>query len=893
MNKLKILGFFFVFAFTAHHVLATHNRAGEITYRHLSGFTYEITITTCTKSSAIADRPWLKIRWGDEPVGTVNAQLDSLERISIDEFPDIDSQINTYTGVHSYGGPGVFTISVEDPNRNSGVQNIPNSVQQTFCIQSVLVINPQAGHNNSVVLLNPPKERACLFKYWIHNPGAYDPDGDDLVYSLVECLGSGCLPIDEYQLPDANTVNPNDIFSIDSETGDVVWDVPPTPGEFNVAILIEEYREGIFVGSVLRDMQITVEICDNNPPVISPINDICVEAGGSVGFVVQASDPDNDDIDLSAFGGPFTEVLNQAVFNPVTGLFSWNPECEEVRAQPYSVTFEATDDNFQVELTDLETVLITVVAPAVENPAADADGNSIMLTWDSNPCVASFNEAEAVAVVYKIYRRQDLFGFIPDLCELGVPDYTGYSYIGEVQGVNTTTYTDNELYYGGNYCYMVVTCWPDGALSYASEEFCAEIIKDSPIITKVSIGLTDIATGRDTISWSPPSEVDTENFLPPYRYKLYWSEGNAQPSNLIYTSNEFNGTDFQLWADTVFIHENINTATIAHNYHVEFYSSGDLIGVSSDATSVFLNATEGDNEITLTANQNVPWSNYNYFVYRFDNILSDFVLIGETATGSYTDSGINNNEENCYKFVSLGTYSADDYLDSLYNHSMEICAVPYDMTPPCAPQITIDPDCDLQTDLLMWNNPNLTCADDVTGYNLYYSPIEGGEMELYASFDLASDTLYIFNELGDMNSIAGCFAVTAVDSLNLWPDGLLHQNESEMSNVVCADNCPFYFLPNIFTPNGDLLNDLLVPFPYRFIESIDLNIYNRWGGLVFHTTDPEINWNGFSQSSGELSSDGTYYYVINVNTIRLSGIVTESFSGNIQLQNGKKPANVD
>ena len=37
----------------------THNRAGEITYSHVQGLTYEVVITTYTKASALADRPWL------------------------------------------------------------------------------------------------------------------------------------------------------------------------------------------------------------------------------------------------------------------------------------------------------------------------------------------------------------------------------------------------------------------------------------------------------------------------------------------------------------------------------------------------------------------------------------------------------------------------------------------------------------------------------------------------------------------------------------------------------------------------------------------------------------------------------------------------------------------
>ena len=52
---------------------ATHNRAGEITYTHVQGLTYEVVITTYTKSDALADRPFLFLRWGDETETTWTA----------------------------------------------------------------------------------------------------------------------------------------------------------------------------------------------------------------------------------------------------------------------------------------------------------------------------------------------------------------------------------------------------------------------------------------------------------------------------------------------------------------------------------------------------------------------------------------------------------------------------------------------------------------------------------------------------------------------------------------------------------------------------------------------------------------------------------------------------
>lgn len=112
----------------------THNRAGEITYKHVSGLSYEFTITTYTKVSGLsgdADRQRLGISWGD---GT----FDSLSRTS-EIFLDADIKQNKYIGIHTYSAPFTYVVGVSDPNRIDNIINISNSVNTSATRSSVSI----------------------------------------------------------------------------------------------------------------------------------------------------------------------------------------------------------------------------------------------------------------------------------------------------------------------------------------------------------------------------------------------------------------------------------------------------------------------------------------------------------------------------------------------------------------------------------------------------------------------------------------------------------------------------------------------------------------------------------------------------------------------------------
>ena len=69
----------------------------------------------------------------------------------------------------------------------------------------------------------------------------------------------------------------------------------------------------------------------------------------------------------------------------------------------------------------------------------------------------------------------------------------------------------------------------------------------------------------------------------------------------------------------------------------------------------------------------------------------------------------------------------------------------------------------------------------------------------------------------------------------------------------------FLAVPNFFTPNGDGTNDEF-RVAYSSIKTYKCVVFNRWGSVVFTSTNPNIGWNG--NVHGKPAAEGTYYYVI-------------------------------
>ncbi len=101
-------------------------------------------------------------------------------------------------------------------------------------------------------------------------------------------------------------------------------------------------------------------------------------------------------------------------------------------------------------------------------------------------------------------------------------------------------------------------------------------------------------------------------------------------------------------------------------------------------------------------------------------------------------------------------------------------------------------------------------------------------------------------------------------------------------NTSCADTALAYIdvsslaednilMPNIFTPNNDNVNDLLVINSRFDCKPIIIYIYNRWGDLIFKEESTRIEWDGKYKSADVAT--GVYFYLIEYNDSKTRGTI--------------------
>jgi gliding motility-associated-like protein len=85
------------------------------------------------------------------------------------------------------------------------------------------------------------------------------------------------------------------------------------------------------------------------------------------------------------------------------------------------------------------------------------------------------------------------------------------------------------------------------------------------------------------------------------------------------------------------------------------------------------------------------------------------------------------------------------------------------------------------------------------------------------------------------------------------------------------------FLPNSFTPNNDGLNDTFFA-KGLFIKDFSMEIYSRWGEILFSTNQIDRGWDGLY--NGTLVPEGSYIYKVRVEDTQ-GRVITKSGAVNV------------
>ena len=906
---------------------ATHVRAGEITTKRISqtSLTYLITFTAYydeIKGRQAADQaePYT-FCFGDGTTAEV-------KRSSRRFINGRTSSVNSYTVVHTYPGPGVYTVGITVPNRNADTKNLPppaTSDQIRFFVSTTILINAGLLTNSTPVMLNPPLDSGRVGQKFCHNPAAFDADGDSLAYRLsvpkTSQLDNGCVgrDIPVYQDPTrfstASESGGAPTFSINPRTGELCWDAPGELGQYNFAFIIEEWRNGVLIGEITRDMQIIVVDSRNRRPLIQPIPDLCVEAGTLINQPITATDPDGQAVIISGFGGVFNigpdrqplpvgELIQPNYANltrgdipqaqPATANFVWQTNCNQIRTTPYDVTFKVSDvpPKPTPALVSFQTFRIQLVGPSIKNltarPTATANGRAIQLSWDAYSC-----GRDGTKLI--IYRKEGCEITPLPPCTTGIPP--GYTKIAEVPST-ATTYTDTtSLRRGVSYGYRMVAQYPDvnggfnGGVSLASQQACLELPLLAPVITQVTVDSTSTSRGQITVRWTRPLGLNPGDLGGPYQYRLQRATGldgtNFTPVATINTGL------LATAPDTVYIDRGsstsaLNTEANPYRYRLEFYytsASGQLtrLDVTDAASSVRLSASPANRRVNLSWQANTPWSNDNQIHDVFRSRTGPngpFNKIAEVQVTSqpysFTDTGqdtfaadgntslaLSADSSYCYRVMSRGRYADAQLarLGLLINYSQIICATPTDTTRPCPPTLRVD---SLNCAAL---NSESFCDQTSFTNQLNWQPGSGPTCDAniatykihYARY--RGDSLGLLTSVeaptlsyahNSLTTVAGCYYVTAVADGG-WRVPLPIWYVWMPARRWC---CPI-----VFTPNGDGRNDLFVPLRCpRFVDRITFVVYNRWGAKVYETDRPnaglgraEYRWSRATNGSVLLS----------------------------------------
>ncbi|MGQ3012104.1 MAG: gliding motility-associated C-terminal domain-containing protein [Flavobacteriales bacterium] len=382
----------------------------------------------------------------------------------------------------------------------------------------------------------------------------------------------------------------------------------------------------------------------------------------------------------------------------------------------------------------------------------------------------------------------------------------------------------------------------------------------------VPVQLTANPAGLDSFLWSSGATGQVVSVLPGQSYTVTGYQngcpGTSQPFNVAIVPNPLTVAGNQPFCENRTITLTATGGKQTYTWNGTTGADSTYVVSSDDAPHVILTVVSANGcsrtdtiDLTVYPVPNAfftPGSICDGENIQFDNVTTLDSSGGATIAGYFWNfgDGTNSTDPDPSKlFNTHGTYTI-----SLVAVSSQGCAdtatVPFKVYKKPEANFVFAPYC---FGAVMFSDS--TALGDTTVSAWLWTFDNGAENETVATFEKEFDgnSVNVTLQVTDHN---GCVDDTTI-------------------NVPVLATPDFTALPNVITPNGDLMNDEIKLLPI-FDECYDYSVqfFNRWGQKVYEITNSSQTFNGIS-STGTKLEDGVYFYVLIANgEKRYSGSVT-------------------
>ena len=396
-----------------------------------------------------------------------------------------------------------------------------------------------------------------------------------------------------------------------------------------------------------------------------------------------------------------------------------------------------------------------------------------------------------------------------------------------------------------------------------------------------------------------------------YSISLDWNDyinwlGEVNHYNVLISETDAAGnvsnTIIRLQAETELVIENISSLA-SYNIVVEAYNNDSTFKAVSNVLNLnialankplfnyieYASVNHDDSSVDLSCIVDISAVIDRYDVYRSLRQEDNFSKIGEVIFSGFSpilfnDKDVLTNDyfyqyevypvDTCGEILSSPPYNLPEYLnDTSFSQTILLQAeinIDYYLDPSLEGEYT---------NTLVFNEYDKWLGD-VSEYRLYRSvnsePFSLLPIYVWDRVNQSEELKYIdiVTSFGDGTG-RFCYYIEAIEGTTTPYGPVL---EGSFSNIACVSQTPIIFIPNTFTPNGDEHNEVFRPVTYFVSEKgYSFSIYNREGGKLFETENPQKGWDG-SYKESEVQN-GNYVYHLQFlnglgNLIEKTGVIT-------------------